>query len=129
MDTAQFWDEALSLDDYVGQMWRKNRKIFYKNRERTVIDAPRATALPSTRRILILTEHYCEDSLQLCPSSGDWRTRWRPSLCASCDSISIPELASRYQTAGHPAIPVFIVLNSDGQELGALIERTNACDG
>jgi hypothetical protein len=124
VDPQQLWDEALSLDSYVGQMWRKNRKLFARNRERTVIDpAMRKRFAEHPVRIMVLTEHYCEDSLQLVPII------WR--LADDLDNVDVrilrqhqyPELAARYLTNGHPAIPVFIVLNGDGRELGALIER------
>jgi hypothetical protein len=120
----QLWDEALSLETYVGQMWRKNRKMFARNRERTVIDSPlRNRFAQHAVRILVLTEHYCEDSLQLVPII------WR--LADDLDNVDVrvlrqhqyPDLAARYLTNGHPAIPVFIVLNEHGQEPGALIER------
>ena len=120
MDAAQFWDEALSLDDYVGQMWRKNRKTA-RNREQTVIDAAtRDRFAQHPLRILILTEHYCEDSLQLVPVIWRLADEVEPVAVRVLRQHQVPELASRYQTAGHPAIPVFIVLNRDGHELGAL---------
>lgn len=124
MDFVQLWDEAMSLDGYVGQMWRKNRKAFARNRERTVIDPATRDSLPEyPLKILVLTEHYCEDSLQLVP------VIWR--LADDLDNVDVrilrqheyPELSSQYLTAGHPAIPVFIVLDSEGHELGAIIER------
>ncbi len=124
MDTAQLWSEALSLDDYVGQMWRKNRKAFTRNRERITIDAAtRDHFAAQPISILVLTEHYCEDSLQLVP------VIWR--LADEVEQVDVrilrqhqhPELASRYLVAGHPAIPVLILLNSEGHELGALVER------
>ena len=124
MDPQQLWDEALSLDRYVGQMWRKNRRMFARNRERTVIaPAMRNRFAQHPVRILVLTEHYCEDSVQLVPII------WR--LADDLDNVNVrvlrqhryPDLAARYLTNGHPAIPVFIVLNEHEQEPGALIER------
>jgi hypothetical protein len=124
LDTVQLWNEALSLDDYIGQMWRKNRKAFTRNRERiTIATATRDHFAANPVSILVLTEHYCEDSLQLVPA-----------ICRLADEVEqvgvrilrqhlYPELANRYLTAGHPAIPVFILIDNEGHELGALVER------
>ena len=124
MTAAEHWSAAMTVDDYVGQMWRKNRKTFTRNRERTGIDdATRAVFAGRPLRILILTEHYCEDSKQLVP------VVWR--LEDELEGIEVrvlrqhqhPDLASRYLTAGHPAIPVFILLDEQLREVGSLVER------
>jgi hypothetical protein len=122
---AERWHAARTIDEYVGQMWRKNRTRFTRNRDGTLVDDT-ARALFSGRpfRALVLTEHYCEDSLQLVP------VLWR--LTEELPNVELrvlrqhehPDLASRYLTpAGYPAIPVFIVLDERLSELGALIER------
>jgi hypothetical protein len=123
----ELWESALTIDEYVGQMWRKNRKVFTRNRERTVIDSATRERLAGQRlRVLVLTEHYCEDSAQLVPIV------WK--LIDEVPSVSLrvirqhehPDLAARFLTAGpssHPAIPVFILLDADYREIGALVER------
>jgi hypothetical protein len=124
MTAAEYWSSAATIDEYVGQMWRKNRKTLTRNRERTGIDdATRAVFAGRSLRILILTEHYCEDSMQLVP------VIWR--LAEELESIEArvlrqhqhPDLASRYVTAGHPAIPVFILMDEQLREVGSLVER------
>jgi hypothetical protein len=75
-------------------------------------------------RILILTEDYCGDSAQFIPAVG--------KLARELDNIDVRvllrnehrELAAGYvRKDGYQAIPVFIMLDADGRELGYLIER------
>ena len=121
---AEWWERALTIDDYVGQMWRKNRKVFTRNRDNAIIDtAIRARFATRPLRMLVLTEPYCDDSAQLVP------VVWR--LTDEVDKVALrilrqhehPDLASRYQVDGHPAIPVFLLLDEQLEEIGALIER------
>jgi hypothetical protein len=125
MDPARHWDEAIPVEAYVDQLWRKHRKRFTRNRDLATI-APEVRGRFAGRglRLLVLTEPYCEDSSQLVPvvwrlalEADDFETRvLRPS--------GHPALANRYvNEAGHPAIPVFLLFGSDGGTLGELVER------
>jgi hypothetical protein len=124
MSVSELWERALTIDDYVGQMWRKHRKSFIRNRDRSVIDvASRARFAARPLHILIMTEPYCEDSAQLVP------VVWR--LADEIDDVALRilrqhehlDLASHYLVDGHPAIPVFILLDEQLDEIGALVER------
>ena len=124
-EIADRWPEAMPIDAYVALLWRKHRERFARNRERTVVpDDLRDRFGGRPRRLLVLTEPYCEDSAQLVPIV------WR--LAQEMQDVELrvlrpsehPDLADRYPTAGgYPAIPVFVVLDRDGHELGALVER------
>lgn len=124
MNLTEQWNSAQTIDDYVGQMWRKNRKQFARYRERTFIEhAMRECFAAHPLRILIVTEHYCEDSLQLVP------VVWKLSDHLTQVGVRVlrqhqhPDISSHYLTVGHPAIPVFILLDEGFHELGALVER------
>lgn len=125
MNLNGHWNAAIGIDDYVGQLWRKHRKLFTQYRDQTTIP-PEVVAKMGGHRlpILVLTEPYCEDSTQLVP------ILWK--LAHQIDSVELrilrqnehPDLAPHFLTpSGHSAIPVFIVLGEDGHDRGALVER------
>ena len=124
-EMADRWATAMPIGDYVARLWRTHRGRFVRNRERTVVpDDLRARFGDRPRRFLVLTEPSCEDSAQLVPIV------WR--LAQEVPGVELrvlrpserPGLADRYPTAGgHPAIPVFVVLDEGLRELGALVER------
>jgi hypothetical protein len=125
MDMRDYWTSGQSLDDYVTQLWRKHRTRFTRNRERTTIPAELVHRFGGRHlRLLILTEPYCEDSTQLVPMV------WMLAQLVEDIEVRIqrpgahPALVDHFLTdAGHPAIPVFIVLDEELHELGALVER------
>ena len=124
MRAADFWDQALSYDAYVDQM-RENRDLFERRLPVTeVTDVERSALGADPLRILILTEDYCSDSAQFIPAVG--------KLARELDNVDVRlllrnehrDLAEGYvRKDGYQAIPVFIVLDDDGHELGYLIER------
>lgn len=124
IDLTNHWHAAQSIEDYVGQLWRKNRVAFTRNRDRTRIDdITRERFATRSRRILILTEPYCEDSAQFVPAI------WQLGNTVTGIDVRIlrqhehPDLSTRYLADDHPAIPVFILLDESLHELGALVER------
>jgi hypothetical protein len=124
MQAADFWDQAFTYDAYVAQM-RENRELFERRLPATeVTDAERSALGAAPLRILILTEDYCGDSAQFIPAVG--------KLARELDNLDVrlllrnehSELAARYvRKDGYQAIPVFIIVDADGHELGYLIER------
>src|SRR3712207_3024971 len=126
-ELQELWDGALTVDEYGGQMWRKNRKVLSRNRERVIIDsARREHSRTRPMHILVITEHYCEDSAQLVP------VVWKLADEAPTVELRVlrqhehPDLSACYLTDGpngHPAIPVFLMLDAGFRELGALVER------
>ena len=122
---ADRWAAAMPIEAYVAQLWRKHRARFARNRERTTVpDDLRARFRARPLRLLVLTDPWCEDSAQLVPIV------WR--LAQEIEGVDLRvlrasehgDLVGRYPTArGHPAIPIFVVLDSDLCELGALVER------
>lgn len=124
-DISAVWDTAMAVDDYAQGLWRKQRARYRRNRERTAIEESVHAGLgPGPLNVLVITEPWCEDSAQLVPML--WRLAdERPGTDVRVvREHEHRELAGRYlNAAGHPAIPVFIVLDEDGREVGALVER------
>lgn len=126
MRAADVWDRAMTFDEYVAQM-TQNRERYQENFEATEItqqDRERFGGQPL--RFLVLTEDFCGDSAQFVPPLG--------KLAHELDNVDIRvllrdqhhELAENYRRAdGYQAIPVIIMLDEDGNELGYLVERPN----
>jgi hypothetical protein len=125
LDLADHWSGALTIDDYVGQMWRRNRARFTRNLDDTHVDAALLERFGGrSLRVLVLTEHYCEDSLQLVPMLWRLADELPDAELRVLRQHEHHDLAQRYLTpGGYPAIPVFIVLDAELRERGALIER------
>jgi hypothetical protein len=124
MNPNDYWESALALADYVDQM-TLNQEWFRSNLEATeLLPEERAAFVGGPLRILVLTEDFCGDSAQLIPVAG--------RLARELDNVEVRvlhrdqhlELADGYRRKdGYQAIPVFIVLDETGDELGSLIER------
>lgn len=119
------WQTALTIDDYLAQLWRKHRARFARNRDRTQVpEGVRARLAGRPLRVLVLTEPWCEDSAQFVPAI------WKLTLELPEVELRVlrehehRELAARYHNqAGHPAIPTIVLLDEELRELGALVER------
>jgi hypothetical protein len=121
---AEYWDAAMTADEYIAQM-TQNRELFERRIAATEItDAERDSFATTPLRFLILTEDFCSDSAQFIPPVI--------RLAQELENVDVGlllrdhhrELASGYvRKDGYQAIPVLIVLNPDGAELGYLVER------
>lgn len=124
MQAAERYAEALTIDEYLSRM-RQNRERFLENIERTAI-TPEEKAFFSDHplRVLVITEDWCADSVQLVPALVKL-SREVPDLgirVLQRDQHS--EFAARYpRKDGYNAIPIFILFDEEMRELGALIER------
>lgn len=124
MRAADYWERAMEVPAYVGRM-TQNRELFARRIEETTIDAEtRATFGGQPLRFLVLTEDFCGDSAQFIPPVA--------RLARELDNVDVrillrsdaQELADDYRRKdGYQAIPVFIALDPDGDEIGFLIER------
>lgn len=121
---ADYWDAALTVEQYLEQMTQ--RRDEYERGIATAHVPAEARQAFSGRplRVLVLTEDYCGDSAQFIPPVV--------RLTQELENVDIRfllrnshrELAGNYlRKDGYQPIPVLIVLDEDGDELGALIER------
>ncbi|MBX6752641.1 MAG: thioredoxin family protein [Thermorudis peleae] len=121
---AELWDEAMTPDEYLQQM-TKNRERFEANITRTrIMPGDWAAFGQEPLHILVLTEDWCSDSAQFVPMVI------RLSQLVPTVEVRIlrrdehKDLAEQYQRKdGYQPIPVFILLDAEFQELGALLER------
>ena len=121
---ADRWEQAMTPDEYMSQMV-ENRERFESNIARTrIMPGDWAAFGQEPVRILVLTEDWCGDSAQFVPMVV--------KLAQEIPTVEVrilrrdqhTDLADRYRRKdGYQAIPVFIVLDSEMHELGALIER------
>lgn len=124
MRAADFWDVALDLETYVDGM-TLNQDNFRENLQRSKLSDDELERFRGQQlRFLVLTEDFCGDSLQFIPPVG--------ALARGLDNVDIrvlhrdqyKELADNYRRKdGYQAIPVFIILNDAGDEIGYLVER------
>ncbi len=124
MRAADYWNTAMEVDDYVGQM-TQNREVFAERIETTQLtDEQRRAFAGNPVRILILTEDFCGDSAQFIPPVA--------RLARESDDVAVRvlrrndgrDLAANYRRKdGYQAIPVFIILGPGGEERGFVIER------
>jgi hypothetical protein len=124
---ADRWDEALSYEQYVAQMTTRQGEYHHNFESAQISAADRARFDKSSLRILVLTEDWCGDSSQFVPAVA--------RLANELDNVEIrfllrnehEDLADGYRDAsGRQPIPVFILMDGDGREIGALHERPQA---
>lgn len=119
-----YFERGIPVDEYIEQM-HENRELYRENIERTRIsDEDRAAFSQAPLKILVLTEDWCTDSAQLVPVVA--------RLAREVPGVELRllrrdlhrDFAAGYPRAdGYQAIPIFILLDGSGQELGSLIER------
>ena len=124
MPAADFWDKAMPYDAYLAQMREKRDQHLARLRATEITDDERAAFAGEPLRFLVLTEDYCGDSAQFIPPVA--------KLAEELDSVELRillrnehrDLADAYpRWDGYRAIPVFILLDQHGHELGYLSER------
>ncbi|GBD17100.1 hypothetical protein HRbin26_02014 [bacterium HR26] len=121
---AERWEQAMTPDEYIGQM-AQNRERFESNIARTkIMPGDWAAFGREPLHILVLTEDWCGDSTQFVPMVIKLAQQIPTVEVRILRRDEHRDLADRYRRKdGYQAIPVFIVLDSEMQELGALIER------
>lgn len=121
---AERYAEAMTIDEYMAQMER-NRERFSRNIENArITDEERAVFSQAPLRILVITEDWCGDSAQFVPVLV--------RLAREVPNVELRvlrrdlnrEFAAQYpRHDGYNAIPIFILLDGELNELGALVER------
>lgn len=115
------WDAALSFEAYLDQVSDK-RDIWEANWRRAEIDAEaaaRLASLPGRRRVLVLTEDWCGDAARSVPVIAKALAAANGVEQRYLLSDRHPAVIARYLTAGGRGIPIAIVQDEHGEELGA----------
>lgn len=124
MRAADFWDSAMDLETYVEQMTLNQSRFLENLQQVRLTDEELDRFRNQNLRFLVLTEDFCGDSAQFIPPVG--------ALAEALENVEIRlllrdehrELADNYRRKdGYQAIPVFILLDDAGAEIGYLVER------
>jgi hypothetical protein len=120
----RYQNDAVEIERYIDSM-ENNRDQFLKNIEDASIAKEHlAFYRESPVRFLVITEDWCIDSVQFIPALV--------KLAREVPSIEIKvlrrdehtDLAGNYRRKdGYQAIPVFVIFDDEGNELGSLVER------
>jgi hypothetical protein len=118
------YDDAIDIDTYLHQMTNR-RDLFRRNIERAEVpDEFRQFFGQEPLRFLVITEDWCIDSAQFIPVLVKMARELPGVELRVLRRDEHQDLASQYKRKdGYQAIPVIIVLDGEGNELGALIER------
>ncbi|PKO04679.1 MAG: hypothetical protein CVU41_15875 [Chloroflexi bacterium HGW-Chloroflexi-3] len=125
MVTKEIWNRGLSLQEYVGRM-----DIFQKEMQQRVNDLRITSAefqklreFTQVRKILVLTEAWCKDSLMNLPVIA------KIVEASSSTEMKIfirhenPELTQFFSQHGYNTIPLCWVMKADFSFCGAWVER------
>lgn len=124
MRAADYWDDAMEIDTYLARMTQRREQYESGIANAELPAEVRETFGGRPLRFLILTEDYCGDSAQFIPLVM--------RLARELDNVDVRlllrnshrDLAANYlRRDGYQPIPVLILLDEHGEELGALIER------
>lgn len=121
---AEYWEKAMSPEEYLATM-EHDREAFEANIARTrIMPGDWAAFGQEPCRILVITEDWCPDSVQFVPMVIALAQRVPTIEVRIVRRSDYPDLSARYRRPdGSQAIPTFVLLDSDLQELGVLIER------
>ncbi|GBD18448.1 hypothetical protein HRbin27_00945 [bacterium HR27] len=126
---AERWEQAMTPEDYIASM-QQYREEFEANIARTrVMPGDWAAFGQEPLAILVITEDWCPDSVQFVPMVIALARRIPTIEVRILRRSEHQDLADRYRRPdGSQAIPTFVVLDADLQELGFLVERPERAD-
>jgi hypothetical protein len=124
VSAAERWESALTLDDYLATM-QQYRDQFEANISRTrIMPGDWAAFGQEPLFILVITEDWCPDSVQFVPMVIALARRIPTVEVRILRRSEHRDLADRYRRPdGSQAIPTFVLLDAEMQELGYLVER------
>ncbi len=121
---AERWEQAMTPEEYIASL-QQYRAEFEHNLTRTrIMPGDWAAFGQEPLHILILTEDWCPDSVQFVPMVIALAQRVPTVEVRLMRRSAHQDLAALYRRPdGTQAIPTFVLLDADFQELGVLIER------
>jgi hypothetical protein len=125
---AHLWDEALTLERFVGgstqyrEMWAGVHRTARVGDEMVVA----ATALGRPFRLLAIVEDWCGDAINTVPVVARWVERVPTLALRLVRRDEHPELMDRYLTGTSRSVPIVIVLTGTMEELGHWGPRPSA---
>ncbi|MEM1451257.1 MAG: thioredoxin family protein [Planctomycetota bacterium] len=117
----RFWPSAVSWTAYLDAVEEKaDLWASYAKRARVHEDErARLEALPGARRILVLSEDWCGDAIRSVPTIVAMAEAVPGVEVKVLQSDDHPEALSERLTHGGRAIPIAVVFDENGEELGA----------
>jgi len=118
--TNEEWDAAVTWDTYHAGV-EKHVDLWKHHWEHAEVDDDtfaRLVDLPGPRRVLILTEDWCGDAVRSVPTIVRACQAAIEVEVRLMDITNRPELIERHLSKGAKAIPVAIVMDAEGNDLG-----------
>ena len=118
LDLATIWDQAQTLDAFIATASPDHRGLWEAiRRTHTPSGVSLARQLPAGTRILVIAADWCGDAVNTVPALANWAAAKGIEL-RLLDRDSWPEVMDRYLTGTSRAIPIVILLDAEGHEIG-----------
>lgn len=120
----RFSNDAVNIDQYIDSM-ENNREQFVQNVDQSLIRDEHLDYFGrQSVNILVVTEDWCIDSVQFVPVLVKLARENADIDVRFLRRDEHKDLAENYKNSqGHQPIPVIIVFDADGNELGHVLER------
>lgn len=118
LDFAPVWEQALRYDAFVAAASEDHRPLWEAiGRTHTPSEASLALRLPEGARLLVIAADWCGDAVNVIPALHNWAVAVGTEL-RIIERDLWPRVMDRYLTGEARAIPIVIVLDHEGHELG-----------
>ncbi len=118
LDFDAIWDKASPYDEFVRGAAPEHRGLWEGiGQLHLPTEAVLAQRLPAGARLLVIAADWCGDAVNVVPAIQNWASRVGVELRV-IDRDSWPEVMDHYLTGTARAIPIVIVLDAAGRELG-----------
>lgn len=118
LELAQAWDGAMTYEQFVAVAAPEHRTLWEAiHRTQRLPEWAPTTALPAGARLLAIAADWCGDAVNTLPAVAKWAAAIGVEF-RIVDRDSWPLLMDHYLTAGARSIPIVIVLDAEGHEVG-----------
>lgn len=118
LDLDFVWERALQYDDFVSMAAPEHRGLWEAiGKLHTPRDATLRLALPIGAKLLVIAADWCGDAVNTIPALLNW-ARARGTALRVIDRDTWPQVMDHYLTGSARSIPIVIVLDAAGHELG-----------
>lgn len=118
LDLASVWERATRYEDFVAAASEDHRPLWDAiGRTHTPSPESLKLRLPEGARLLVIAADWCGDAVNVIPALHNWAVAVGTEL-RLIDRDSWPRVMDHYLTAEARAIPIVIILDREGHELG-----------
>ena len=118
LDFPAIWAQAVPLPIFVAHsspehrpLWESIGRLHLPSEESLALDLPPGT------RLLVLAADWCGDAVNVIPALDNWAAKKGIHLRV-IERDEWPEVMDRYLTDGSRSIPIVILLDAEGHEIG-----------